>query len=369
MKRFLIFLVSLGIVFSVAAQDRSVEYILNDVWDSTNNGLQAKISGNAALTDLSISGDITVIDDAWIGLGESGGKITFNDAATDQVLVENATLDLGDKNITSVGDVALDSLSSTAGTSINVDLGSDAGDDFIVDSNKLRVEGDNGNISINDNGTAGTNRLSLFNQTGDGNLAHYMYNYDHGSNTSIALYAEDASGVLKGNVTFIVDPDALTLAINGPGTGGAIRVNDEASDMDFVVESDSAAIPFSIDGAGDGFVSIADLRSNGNLKIGGRGQLTIATGVITPSNTSGAYIDVDTEGNAASDDLDTVTSLGVGYIVVLKPENDARTVVVKDGTGNLALDENNDFTMDGINDHILLIDNGGTWCEISRSDN
>jgi hypothetical protein len=58
-------------------------------------------------------------------------------------------LNVSDGNITNVGDIALDTISSDAGTSIGVTLGTDAGDDFNVGSGKLVVEGDSGNVGIN----------------------------------------------------------------------------------------------------------------------------------------------------------------------------------------------------------------------------
>ena len=60
-----------------------------------------------------------------------------------------AGLSAGDSNITNVGDIALDTISSDAGTSIGITLGSDAGDDFNVDSGKFLVEGDTGKIGVN----------------------------------------------------------------------------------------------------------------------------------------------------------------------------------------------------------------------------
>ena len=60
----------------------------------------------------------------------------------------SGVLNMGDNNITNVGDISLDSISSDAGTSINVVLGSDAGDDFLVDTDKLVVEGDSGKVGI-----------------------------------------------------------------------------------------------------------------------------------------------------------------------------------------------------------------------------
>jgi len=60
----------------------------------------------------------------------------------------SGTLDMEDSNITNVGNIALDTISSDAGTSIGVTLGTDAGDDFNVGSGKLVVEGDTGNVGI-----------------------------------------------------------------------------------------------------------------------------------------------------------------------------------------------------------------------------
>ena len=53
----------------------------------------------------------------------------------------------GDNNITNVGDIAVDTISS-AGTSVGVTLGSASGNDFNVGSGKLVVEGDTGNVGI-----------------------------------------------------------------------------------------------------------------------------------------------------------------------------------------------------------------------------
>lgn len=72
------------------------------------------------------------------------------DSPTFKTKITTPAIDNSEGNITNVGDIALDSISSDAGTSINVDLGSDAGDDFKVDTSKLVVEGDTGNVGIGD---------------------------------------------------------------------------------------------------------------------------------------------------------------------------------------------------------------------------
>ncbi len=92
--------------------------------------------------------------------------------------------------------------------------------------------------------------------------------------------------------------------------------------------------------------------------------LTIATGVATVFSD---WHYVDTEGAAATDDLDTLNGGHEGRRVTLFAANNARDVVVKDGTGNLRLA--GDFTLTHADDSIELIYVGTSWREISRSDN
>jgi hypothetical protein len=96
------------------------------------------------------------------------------------------------------------------------------------------------------------------------------------------------------------------------------------------------------------------------------GELTIATGAIT---ITGGYHRVDTEADAASDDLATINGGVDGARLVLRAENTARTVVVKDGTGNIQCA--GDFSLDNTQDTIELIYDGTltAWLEIGRSDN
>jgi hypothetical protein len=82
------------------------------------------------------------------------------------------------------------------------------------------------------------------------------------------------------------------------------------------------------------------------------GTLTIASGVITATR---SYHQVDTEGSAASDDVDTITAATDGMVLFLHPLNSARNVVLKHGTGNLRLDGAADVTLDLSTDHAILI--------------
>lgn len=91
--------------------------------------------------------------------------------------------------------------------------------------------------------------------------------------------------------------------------------------------------------------------------------VTIASGAIT---IIGEWHQVETEGAAATDDLDTINGGYDGRIVTLKAVNSARDVVVKDGT-NLKLA--GDMTLNNVEDTITLRYMGGTWFELCRSDN
>lgn len=99
---------------------------------------------------------------------------------------------------------------------------------------------------------------------------------------------------------------------------------------------------------------------------------TIAAGVIT---VNANYMVIDTEAAAATDDLVTISGAqrgSTGSRLVLRAANSARTVVLKDNTGNLRLA--GDFSLDNVEDTIQLLWDGNTgatglWYEISRSDN
>lgn len=95
--------------------------------------------------------------------------------------------------------------------------------------------------------------------------------------------------------------------------------------------------------------------------------VTIATGAVT---VYGRTHRVTTEGGAGTDDLDTINTVvdwNDDDTLTLFANNDARTVVLKDGTGNLRLA--GDFSLTHSNDRIVLAFDGTNWCEISRSDN
>lgn len=78
---------------------------------------------------------------------------------------------------------------------------------------------------------------------------------------------------------------------------------------------------------------------------------------------------VDTEGAAASDDLDSMTGGTADDVAILMPANTARTVVIKHGTGSdeFLLQNGLDFTMDSTECAMICRYDGTNWVEIARS--
>jgi hypothetical protein len=124
-------------------------------------------------------------------------------------------------------------------------------------------------------------------------------------------------------------------------------------------------------------VFIEDLRSiqgasgiqgpRGSVSFLDGGELTIASGVIEVTNTKHL---VDTEADASSDDLDTINGGQDGMMLVLRAAHSDRTVVVKNGTGNIRL-SGSDFSMDHVRDRLTLMFDSdlNEWSEIARSNN
>lgn len=74
-------------------------------------------------------------------------------------------------------------------------------------------------------------------------------------------------------------------------------------------------------------------------------ELTISSGAVTVTQN---WHTIDTQADAASDDLDTLTASGVtdGFLLFIRANNAARTVVVKHNTGNIVTTTASDLTLD-----------------------
>lgn len=86
-------------------------------------------------------------------------------------------------------------------------------------------------------------------------------------------------------------------------------------------------------------------------------ELTIDTGAIDVTAAQGGVLHVDTDGDGASDDLDTITNSGGTYVhrkIRLRAEHADRTVVVKHNTGNILCPDGADISLTDTNQYVEL---------------
>ena len=97
------------------------------------------------------------------------------------------------------------------------------------------------------------------------------------------------------------------------------------------------------------------LSNAGPLQLAAATTLTISSGVVTA--TQNRHL-LDTQSAAASDDLDTITAMGAGWLLVLSTVSSARNVVIKHGTGNISCTGGQDITLDTNADLAILVYDG-----------
>lgn len=118
----------------------------------------------------------------------------------------------------------------------------------------------------------------------------------------------------------------------------------------------------------DGLSTLAGLTiASGRFQLTEPSTATISAGTVAAT---GPMLYLDTEGAAASDDLDTVTGMSFpGAIIWLQTVNDARDVVVKHSPGTtngFRLEGAENFTLTTKNSVLCCKRRDGVWCEQYR---
>lgn len=103
-----------------------------------------------------------------------------------------------------------------------------------------------------------------------------------------------------------------------------------------------------------------------NVIMGPSSELTIATGAVAATR---SYHTVDTEADAASDDLDSITGGATGEVLFVRAESAARTVVLKHAIGadKIACPGGRDISLAEATDWALLEHNGTQWTVVASS--
>lgn len=104
------------------------------------------------------------------------------------------------------------------------------------------------------------------------------------------------------------------------------------------------------------------INDSGEVEFTDATELTIASGAITVTQN---YHKIDTQSDAGTDDLDTITAgtnVAAGFVLHVRPESGARTVVLKNGTsGSDNLNIGTDITLDEEWKTYSLIFDGTNW--------
>ena len=113
------------------------------------------------------------------------------------------------------------------------------------------------------------------------------------------------------------------------------------------------------------FLMIRDeILDSEDVGIGEPTELTISAGAVTISKTARMiWHTIDTEGDAATDDLDTINGGSPGQFLLIQAADSGRTVVCKNGAA-LPLQRQSDFTMNNVADSLFLVClAAGVWKE------
>lgn len=103
-----------------------------------------------------------------------------------------------------------------------------------------------------------------------------------------------------------------------------------------------------------------------NLLLGAATELTIASGAIAATR---SFHTIDTEADAASDTLDDITGGGAGELLLIRPENAGRSVILAHaiGANKIACPGAANIVLDEVTDWALLCHDGTQWAVLASS--
>ncbi len=201
-------------------------------------------------------------------------------------------------------------------------------------------------------------KISIQNQV-DGGSGQGIFLWDT-SNTGYGIYMA-SPGANKS----LSDGIACTPFSGGAGVSTRIRVSDVAN-QSLIFENSSEQCLMELTASTGDLYTRGDINVGGSFNLGTPTELTISGGAISVTK---SYHKVDTEADAATDDLVTINGGNVGDRIVLSSTSSARAITLKDITSGGNLQIAGDFSLGNPADTIELIFDGFNWLEISRSNN
>jgi len=146
--------------------------------------------------------------------------------------------------------------------------------------------------------------------------------------------------------------DGPTDVVTVGNTGGSAIV---------ISGSRAVSIPSTLDVTGAATFA-GDAKTQGAFRFNDIVEVTIATGAVTVTKNV-HYI--DTEGDAASDDLNTISGGAEGQLLIFRVAANGRAIVFKHGTGNIFMGNGADITIADSSDVIMLAYYAGSWHVLS----
>jgi hypothetical protein len=254
------------------------------------------------------------------------------------------------------------------------------------------------------NGAVGAPSISFSNSTDVGFYRVAANTIGLASNGTLILQADYSVVTINGMVrvannivctvdnTGIIFADGVSRMFSQAGAGTYIRTaNDNLWVLDTAGTTNLlrvAPAAFLYKGANIGVVNIANTWSaaqafsagttfnagvvfNGRINIPAASAVTIAAGVITLPANGSSWMTVDTEGAAATDDLDNISGGAKGDIIILQAANGgSRAVNVRNWNvsgGNITLANSAAFNLNQFNSRLCLFNyTGSYWTELWR---
>ena len=152
-----------------------------------------------------------------------------------------------------------------------------------------------------------------------------------------------------GGETFSINADSAGLYFGGGTAGADVRILSAGNTAITLDSSQNATFA-------------DDVRVNGLFRYADMSEVTIAAGAVTVTQNL-HYI--DTEGDAATDDLNTINGGVEGMMLICRVAVGGRDVVFKNGTGNIFMGDSADVTLSTTSDNIMLCYYAGAWHVLS----
>ncbi|MBS4052592.1 MAG: hypothetical protein KGZ69_15530 [Methylomonas sp.] len=353
--------------------------ICNVVLDTTDGNEDAKITfdvmtGGTKATELELTGAaLYATTDQGLDLGSTGGG--FATAHINSIELANGTantLTAASGHLAIEANTVWDSGNDGSGSTLDADL---------LDGKNT---GTSGNVVPLLDGANTFSALQTFSLGSDSaNEPLRAVNTTDSAAAETASFEGDRATPTVGDLGYISLKLSNTSGTQTPiaqiGWGASnLTAGSEAGRYDYavaiagvmtnVIQINSAGLRPAADGTYDLGTAALQWKSGylSGLLATSSGARTIASGAIAAVKT---FHIVDTEAAGASDDLDTISGGVNGLHLYLRAANDARTVVIKDGTGNIQ--GPGDCTLDNTQDIAqLLYDSTLTaWLVVACSNN